>query len=49
MTIELEVRCRVCQRLCVPLHADYVRATWRTCPRCRDAVAPKPTPKGGDS
>ena len=45
--IELEVRCRVCRRLWVPLHGDYVRGTWKVCPRCRSAATPPPPPKGG--
>lgn len=47
MTIELEVRCRVCRRLWVPLHLDYVKGQWQTCPRCRDKATPLPDPPKG--
>lgn len=44
--LELEVRCRECRRLWIPLHGDYVRGTWRLCPRCRDP-GPREQAAGG--
>ena len=33
--IEIEVQCSCCGESWTPLHIDYVRGTWRRCPRCR--------------
>lgn len=35
--IELVVTCRDCRRSWIPLHADFVRGTWKVCSRCRIA------------
>lgn len=33
--IEIEATCTRCGTPWTPDHHDYVRNTWRTCPRCR--------------
>lgn len=39
--IELETTCRRCGREWQPDHSDYLRDTWRVCPRCRDGPDPQ--------